>query len=242
MGSTGVAGYILAGGKSSRMGQDKAMLQFRGQTLLRRAVSTMRGVTTEVAIVGERSQLEGADRAIPDRSRGCGPLGGMEAALNDLVTHDTLREYDWACFLPVDMPLLPPELYTALIRHWLETATGRLRIAYVVTDGSPQPLVSLLHRSMLPHLTESLRKGNLKVTSVFRESAHSVAFADEQHLSFDVSETESIKVTEINTRTAPNPADLGPIIWTPTRGQLSSIDYWFSNINTPEQLHEASAL
>ncbi len=242
MDSARVAGYVLAGGKSSRMGQDKAMLQLDGQTLLQRAVSTMRGVTSEVAVVGERSELEGADRAIQDRSRGCGPLGGMEAALNDLVTRDTLSGYEWACFLPVDMPLLPPRLYSALIRHWLETVTDCLRVAYVVADGTPQPLVSLLHRSVLPNLTHALELGNFKVTSVLHESAYSVALPASQRVKFDLSETESIKVTQINTLTSQEPGDFRPLDWFPTPTEESNRKNWFTNINTPEQFRAVYTL
>ena len=45
-------GFVLAGGKSSRMGTDKAFLDFGGQTLLDRALSVMSGVCNSVTIVG----------------------------------------------------------------------------------------------------------------------------------------------------------------------------------------------
>lgn len=233
-----VAGYVLAGGKSSRMGQDKAMLQFGGQTLLRRAVTTMQAVSGKVGVVGDRKELEGADRAIRDRTQGCGPLGGMEAALNDLVNSDTLSEYEWACFLPVDMPLLPPGLYRSLIRHWVETATDRLRIAYVVADGAPQPLVSLLHRSMLQDLTYALQQGRYKVTSVFHQSSHVVDVDTRQHLDMDRGQNEVIKITRVNRFSIHDPCDSRAIQWSPTPAEQSNRDRWFSNINTPEQLQD----
>src|ERR1035437_4945477 len=79
-------GFIIAGGKSSRMGADKAFLEFGGQTLLDRAVNVMSEVCDSVRIVGDPAKFTkyGSTRygsVVADIFSGCGPLAGIHAAL-----------------------------------------------------------------------------------------------------------------------------------------------------------------
>ena len=75
-------GVVLAGGRSSRFGSDKALAEVDGTRLLDRAVALLRTVSDEVAVVSSRPEhdVEGV-RRLPDLRTGKGPLGGMEAAL-----------------------------------------------------------------------------------------------------------------------------------------------------------------
>jgi len=169
--------YVLAGGKSSRMGRDKAILELEGKTLLGRAVEMLRSVKelrsssggVEVTICGEREALEGADRAIVDRYPSCGPLGGIEAALNNLVTRG---EADWAFFIPVDMPLLTAAWIGQLLTVWTTEALAnkKVKACLVELDGRPQPLVSLVHRSVLGPVREALDSGRYKVVPVLQSA------------------------------------------------------------------------
>ena len=76
-------GFVLAGGKSSRMGTggDKAFLEFGGQTLLDRALTVMGEVCDRVAIVGDPARFTNYGSVVADIFQGCGPLGGIHAAL-----------------------------------------------------------------------------------------------------------------------------------------------------------------
>jgi molybdopterin-guanine dinucleotide biosynthesis protein A len=184
--------YILAGGKSSRMGRDKAMLELEGKTLLARAVETLRSVkelqlpdgSVEVTICGEREELEGADRAIVDRYPSCGPLGGIEAALNDLATRENT---DWAFFIPVDMPLLSGALIGQLLTLWIRESLKLegVRACLVKIHGTPQPLVSLVHRSVLRPVREALDLGRYKVVPVLQSSGASCTSFDQEPPSLD---------------------------------------------------------
>ena len=153
------------------------MLEQDGKTLLARAVETLRSVRelqssngrVEVTICGEREALEGADRAIIDRYPACGPLGGIEAALNDLATRE---DADWALFIPVDMPLLSDGLLGRLLATWTtETInTQHVKACLVEAEGTPQPLVSLIHRSVLGLAREALDSGRYKVVPVLQSA------------------------------------------------------------------------
>ena len=99
------AAYLQAGGKSTRMGENKAFLDFRGQTLLARGLETLREVCGVVTIVGDRQTFRRASvRSSPIFSRGSGPLGGIHSAL----THSQ-SELN-GVMLAVDMPFVSSDL------------------------------------------------------------------------------------------------------------------------------------
>src|ERR1035437_3218979 len=90
-------GFILAGGKSSRMGPntDKAFLDFHGQSLLDRALAVAGMVCDRVTIVGDPARFAkvGSSKYVPvvaDIFPGCGPLAGIHAALTRSTAELTL--------------------------------------------------------------------------------------------------------------------------------------------------------
>src|ERR1700693_4140407 len=106
------AGYILTGGKSSRMGADKAFLDFGGQTLLDRALAVIGEVCDRVAIVGDPAKFADCRSAkcesvVADIFSGCGPLAGIHAALVHTSAELNLM-------LAVDMPFVSTELLAFL--------------------------------------------------------------------------------------------------------------------------------
>ncbi len=124
------AAYVLAGGRSTRMGQDKALLHLADKTLIEHAVSKLTQLTPDVYILGSRTELSPFAPLVPDLHEGCGPLGGMEAAL----AHSFL---DWALLVPVDMPFLPVTLLRAWVTAVLHQAGARL--SFFIVDDVPQP-------------------------------------------------------------------------------------------------------
>ncbi len=77
----GVTGWVLAGGKSSRMGCDKALLDFAGRPLLRRALELASSVTADVRIVGDPAKYAAFGAVIADIYSERGPIGGIHAAI-----------------------------------------------------------------------------------------------------------------------------------------------------------------
>lgn len=213
------------------------MLSLGGRTLLARAVDTLRAVPAleneaghvTVTVVGERQEREGADRVIADRHPRCGPLGGMEAALADL--RET-GEGDSAFFLPVDMPFLPPGLIRALLSEWIEAGRRGSPACYTVVDGTPQPLVSLLHHPLHPFIAQALTAGVLKVTQVLQSGTAFLASQYAGGLGF-----RSAAVHETLLRTD-DPVS-GSTAWAPSEAELRSRRLWFSNLNTREDFLEA---
>lgn len=106
---TRILGAVLAGGRSSRFGSDKAMALLDGRTLLAHAVAQLAPHAELVAICG---RTEPGLLCLPDRPcPGLGPLGGLNAALRHAAGHDFAGVLSIGC----DMPLLPAELARALV-------------------------------------------------------------------------------------------------------------------------------
>jgi len=143
---SGIAGFVLAGGHSRRMGRDKALLPYDGSTLLEHALEMLRTVCDEVAIAGSRDDLSRFAPVIADVFRECGPLAGMHAALAQSQT-------EWNLFLAVDLPRIEPAHLRALLAQPRDPAT---RAVVAVADGRLQPLCGLYHRDLAGPIAEAL--------------------------------------------------------------------------------------
>ena len=234
--------YILAGGRSSRMGSDKAMLELGGRSLLGHAVDSLKALPSLrnnagevlVTVVGERSELEGADRVICDRYVGCGPLGGMEAALRDLIRtgHDPITRVEWAFFFPVDMPFLPVGLINALLTGWIEAARRGSKICSLEVDGRPQPLICMMHTSFHPFLEQALTAGQFKVTAVLQSAADVLASRHSHGIRFR-------KVMTCKTPVALEETMSGVAGWRATEAQERLKPFWFANLNNEAEFRRA---
>lgn len=155
------AGFVLAGGRSSRMGSDKALLELCGQPLVALAVTCLCAADLEVSIAGSKSALERFAPVIEDADPDRGPLGGICTAL----AATTKR---WAVFLPVDMPFLPP----VLIR-WLFDCVqeGDAAAGVCSLEGRAETFPAVVDRDVLPVLREELENGRGSCIAGFRAAA-----------------------------------------------------------------------
>ncbi|HLY93015.1 MAG TPA: molybdenum cofactor guanylyltransferase [Candidatus Angelobacter sp.] len=152
-----VSGFVLAGGKSTRMGQDKAGLELNGSTLLEHALAALRGVCRDVSILGSYELYGQLAPVYEDIFPGCGPLGGIHAALTNSQTEYNL-------IIAVDTPFLLPEF----LRYLAERAVAA---GAVVTtpeiDGYTQPLCTVYSLAFLPFAERALKSANYKITPLF---------------------------------------------------------------------------
>ncbi|ADV83333.1 molybdenum cofactor guanylyltransferase [Terriglobus saanensis] len=162
-----VGGFVLAGGASSRMGQDKSMLKLHGRSLLEIAVEKTREVCGNVAVLcgPDPSRTQGLAEAVMDLHGECGPLGGIEAALAKTT-------FDWNLFLPVDTPLLPEELLSA----WVREACSEGMVASILSiEGKWHPLPLLLHKSALESIQASIAAGRFRLRTALTDAASATA-------------------------------------------------------------------
>jgi molybdenum cofactor guanylyltransferase len=111
--ATPIAAYIMAGGGSTRFGQDKARATLAGQPMLTRMCDLLSAVSASIHIVAPPSRYEFATvPVIPDRWPGEGPLGGIITAL--LHTSQQEPNTTWNLIISCDLPFLTPEFLTSL--------------------------------------------------------------------------------------------------------------------------------
>jgi molybdenum cofactor guanylyltransferase len=152
-----LSAYILAGGRSSRMGRDKAFLDWHGESLLARALKLARTVTRKVCIVGQRQKFGAFAPIIEDIYTGQGPLGGIHAALTDSDSHLNL-------VLAVDTPLVTPEFLAYLVAQ--AEASGAVVTAPRVYEKT-QPLCTVYRRAFAEVAAASLHAGRNKIEPLF---------------------------------------------------------------------------
>ena len=110
---------VLAGGLSSRMGRDKALLELNGITLLDRTLQLLQQCGADQVLVSGRPDHE---LGVPDLLPHCGPPGAVLSLLHWLEQHNQLDEAP-LLLVPVDMPLLTPSVMKPLLDA-AATATG----------------------------------------------------------------------------------------------------------------------
>lgn len=148
-----VAAIVLAGGRSTRMGRDKAALVLGGRTLLQRVVDAVGVVADEVVVVGAPGRglpvvvSPRVLRLVADPIEGQGPLAGIIAGLE-------VTERAVAVVVGCDQPFVQP----ALLAHLAELAISHAA-AVPVVDGRPQPLCSAVRREALPALRRAFEGG-----------------------------------------------------------------------------------
>jgi len=154
-----VTAFILAGGKSSRMGQDKAFLQIGGRTLLARALEAASAVTASVRIVGDAEKFAAFGPVVEDVYRERGPLAGIHAALTS--THTDLN-----LIVAVDLPFLQPSFLHYLIVQGHES---KALVVVPRAGGGLQPLCAAYHRRFAEVAERALRAGRNKIDLLFAE-------------------------------------------------------------------------
>jgi molybdopterin-guanine dinucleotide biosynthesis protein A len=165
-----IAGYILAGGTSRRMGKDKARLTLGGESFVERIAREVRAVTDSVTLVGGRPVPElNALQHTPDVIPNWGTLGGVHAALS-------VCQANWALVVGCDFPLVTTELFLYL----LSLRAGYEAVAPIQDDGIPQPLCSLYRVRPCLQITEQLIKSGERKPVALLQSVRTrwVSFAE----------------------------------------------------------------
>jgi molybdopterin-guanine dinucleotide biosynthesis protein A len=229
-----VHGFVLAGGKSSRMGRDKATLELAGKPLIEHAVAKLKRVCEQVSVLGENPALGPYGPLVADVHAGCGPIGGIEAAL--LATNS-----EWNLIFPVDMPFVP----TGVLDNWIWSVLNErprwfrrvvdTRLSMLAVNSQEFPTLLLIHRDVLPYLQESILRGEYKLILALNGAADAIARAR------GVTSKRVFWKTQYDEPYAPkkwNADEPWKPNWTYTPAHGETFDE-FVNLNTPEDFAEA---
>ncbi|HLF78397.1 MAG TPA: molybdenum cofactor guanylyltransferase [Dehalococcoidia bacterium] len=155
------AAIILAGGKSTRFGRDKAGEDLLGRSLLQRALDAFEGLVDEYVIVRAVGQALPAVTAggivttVEDLYPESGPLGGIYTGLS-------VMQAPIAAVVACDMPLLRPALLQELLR-----LVPQSDIVVPLNEGMPEPLCAAYSKRCLEPIRQRLDAGAFKVTGFY---------------------------------------------------------------------------
>jgi molybdopterin-guanine dinucleotide biosynthesis protein A len=161
--------FVLAGGKSSRMGADKAMLEVAGQTLLQRTLELARAVAEDVRIVGVREKFGEFAPVVEDKYPDRGPLGGIHAALASTGS-------DFNLILAVDLPFLEKRFLQQLVTEAL--ASGAV-VTVPRAGGGLQPLCAVYRREFAALAEQALAAGRNKIDTLYARTTLRIIEEDE---------------------------------------------------------------
>lgn len=153
-----INGYILAGGKSSRMGTDKGLILFDGKAIIQHILEQFQPVTDKVVIVSNNPEYEkfGVE-VIADLFRDKGPAGGIFTALSH---SNTAKIFVLSC----DMPFVTTAAIEYLIQH-----ASRSQITIASHEGKSEPLFGVYSKTCLTHWNMLIQKGFLKLQEMIAE-------------------------------------------------------------------------
>ncbi len=158
------AGFVLAGGHSSRMGRDKALLPYGTGTLLEFIAARVRNVAGSAAVIGDSTKYDSFGYPVyADRVPGCGPISGLQTLLG-------LALADWNLMLACDLPQVPESVLSAL----MELAESlpdprRACVVPVIGEARLQPLCAVYHASCLPIVNRALIDKQFKMINLLEK-------------------------------------------------------------------------
>jgi len=155
--NTPSAAILLAGGKSSRMGANKAFLHFSGQSLLDRALGVLKQACGSVTIVGDPSAFADFGPVVADVFPDCGPLGGIHAGLS-------ASSAEFNVVLAVDMPFVTSELINFLL---VAAEDSDAVVTVPRTRTGFQPLCAVYRRQFARTAERALLEGRYRVDAAF---------------------------------------------------------------------------
>ncbi len=169
-----IEAFILAGGKSSRMGADKAMLQLGAETFIERIARALAELVTDekIRLVGDYDRSKAFRwETVADVYKNLGALGGIHAAL----AHARAR---WVAVVACDLPFVTPDLFLRLARLRRNQVEEFDAVVPVQPDGRVQPLCALYSRAACYREAEAmLRGGDARPRELLRRvRARQVAF------------------------------------------------------------------
>jgi len=155
------AAALIAGGRSRRMGTDKAFLNWQGRPLWEHQMEKLRALEPSRLLLSCRS-----DQAIPaqpdiwpvqDEWPDCGPLGGVGSCLRAC-------DAPLLAVLGIDLPLLPPEFLRSLLSECLDGCGAVVSL----DDGYFEPLAAIYPRAMEALAEEQIASGQLAMQEFIR--------------------------------------------------------------------------
>ena len=165
---------LLAGGKSLRMGSDKAELLYEGKTFVQNLIGKAKQLGIKQIYLSGYKELDENIEVIWDIYPEIGPLGGIHAGLHHIKTK-------YCLVLPVDIPQIPviflEELLGSHKKQILDSEMVKLPLL-VERDGFLEPLIGIYPASMLDFIEGRIKDQQFSVFRMLKEWGNKTFVAD----------------------------------------------------------------
>ena len=142
-----ITGIILAGGKSSRMGEDKGFLKLNGKTFMSSIIAALKPIVGEIIIVSNNSEYDVFNlKRFADSMEDSGPLAGLYSGLLHSETENNI-------VLSCDVPLIS----TSVLKKLLEGAPSEAEVIQFESEGKTMPLVAMYKKKCRHHFLKLLQ-------------------------------------------------------------------------------------
>ena len=185
-----ITGFVLTGGKSSRLGVEKGLMLFDRKPLVQHVLETLSVVVGEVFISTNNPDYKQFSKPIiPDIVQGIGPMGGVYSCLMQSAT-------DYNIFLSCDTPFVPSDLFLYLIKE----IDGHSCVVPVHDDEKTEPLCGIYSKQCADTFMEFISKGNYKMMDVLKAVDYHPVRVDESlpfynnHLFFNINTPADCKL------------------------------------------------
>jgi molybdopterin-guanine dinucleotide biosynthesis protein A len=155
-----IHGFVLAGGKSSRMGQDKALMPFEGKPLVLRAAEILRPFVREVTLLAPADRYE--DLGLPVVADKWPDQGPLAAVCTGLLS----SQAEWSIFLACDIPLVSRQFLQLLVERVQATRSDAV---VPRTEDGWQPLSAAYHSRCRTAFARAIEEGRRSMVSLFDE-------------------------------------------------------------------------
>ncbi len=169
-----ITGILLAGGHSSRMGYDKALIQLGSYRVIELVARAMETVCDSVILSANSTDYDflGLQR-VADEVKNIGPVAGLHASLKHSLSDKVLA-------VSCDVPFVSVEL----LAHLIEKAESD-DATILMHQQKKHPLIAVYRKSMLPHLETAINQKNYKLLNVVAQSRHREIQIDKQLAFYD---------------------------------------------------------
>ena len=152
-----LTGIILAGGKSSRMGQDKGLMTFHGVPMITYSINTLQPFCKNIIISSNNPEYSRFGYpVISDVHLNCGPLSGLHASLS-------YSETEWNAVISCDVPFSNQEIFNQMMAF----ISGRQAVV-PVHEGHFEPLFAFYNKSIISIITEKIISKDYKLQNLLK--------------------------------------------------------------------------
>ena len=167
-------GIILAGGKSSRMGEDKGLVLLNGKPMVQYIIEVLKEVVSDIIIISNNeSYTKFGIPVYADIMKDKGPVGGIYTGLYNSTTE---LNFCISC----DVPMISSDFIL-----WLLKRSGNASITLPMYKDKVHQMIGVYSKQVLSNFKESTEKGHLKLSQVNSDMACEIIDIEKEYANFD---------------------------------------------------------